>query len=66
MNLRVGLMLISVLFLKVVNTRQTDPLKLEEKHGPLVTIPAISHNPRLTVFPSTTTFALKLSNTVGT
>ena len=27
---------------------------------------AVSHNPKLTVLPSTTTFALKLSNTVGT
>lgn len=29
-------------------------------------IPAVSHNPRLIVLPSTTTFALKLSKTVGT
>lgn len=31
-----------------------------------ITKPAVSHNPRLTVLPSTTTLALKLSNTVGT
>ena len=29
-------------------------------------VPAVSHKPRLTVLPSTTTFALKLSKTVGT
>lgn len=29
-------------------------------------LPAVSHNPKLTVLPSTTTFALKLSKTVGT
>lgn len=28
-------------------------------------IPAVSQRPKLTVVPSTTTFALKLSNTVG-
>ena len=32
----------------------------------LINQPAVSHNPRLTVLPSTTTFALKLSKTVGT
>jgi len=29
-------------------------------------LPAVSHNPRFTVLPSTTTLALKLSKTVGT
>lgn len=28
-------------------------------------LPAVSHNPKLTMFPSTATLALKLSKTVG-
>jgi hypothetical protein len=28
-------------------------------------VPAVSHNPKLTILPSTDTFALKLSKTVG-
>jgi hypothetical protein len=30
-----------------------------------IIIPAVSQRPKFTVVPSTTTFALKLSNTVG-
>lgn len=38
----------------------------EGMEGTSKDLPAVSHNPKFTVLPFTTTFALKLSKTVGT
>jgi len=41
-------------------------INYRKKTGVFANLPAVSHNPRLTVLPLTTTLALKLSKTVGT
>lgn len=43
-----------------------DRVTYRKKTGVFANLPAVSHNPRLTVLPLTTTLALKLSKTVGT